>query len=293
MNDDKNPVFINRHGKKMSIGNAQLEAAPVVTKPVKSTPEPALDRVRKLKGGRRSKKKLVILAVVLLGLLLIPVVGGEIVRARYISSRDGAKAQLTKFASDTVVPAQKKKVTAAVLADTATRVEKIRDDACAGGLADNLATLYPRAKTALRDCITFKQKVAAIATSLRDIESQARYLESLAPVLTPVSTTAIDEFAVIASQLSNWQAFHEALEKLSPAASQRAVHEQLKMQTKTIVDTWSALNTANNNQDGAAFTAAEKKLSESYEAFRTSGESLAAVLHDSQTKLTAAYQHIE
>lgn len=295
MNNDQEPFFVNRHGKKVTQDGATLETPPSEEKFIapaaqveKPTEKPK--KIRKKRNKKPVKKTLLILSVILLGLLLIPVVGGELVRARYVSSRDGAKAELVEYATKTVIPQQKKRVTLAQLNDAGTKVEKIRDDACDGGLTDNLAMIYPRARTAFDECITLKQKVAAVAVNLRDIESQARYLEALAPALSTATKPTTDEFAVISAQLTNWQILNEELAKLSPAATQRAAHDQLKLQTKAIVDGWSALNTANNNQDAAAFADAEKKLGEAYEAFRTSSNSLADILNDAQTKLTGSYK---
>lgn len=284
-------TFINRHGKKVSLDGTQLEVPPV-SEPSRvqhqvTTKSPKIKKVRK----RRSVKKVFrVFAILLLALLLIPVIGGEIVRARYISSRDSAKAQLVEYATKTIAPQQKNQVTTNQLADAAERVEKIRDDACDGGFTDNLASIYPRAKVAFDDCIILKRKVDAIAVSLRDMESQVRYLDALTPVIDPVSKGTTDEFAVISAQHENWRALDDALVKLSPAASQRAAHEQLKLQSKVIVGAWSALNSANNNQDAAAFADAEKKLGEAYETFRSSSSILFKILNDTQTKLTTNYK---
>ena len=292
MIDDQDEVFVNRHGKKMSLDSTTLETPPMEEK--LAVPTTALvKKPQKVRGTRNKKpvkKMLFILIIILVSLLLIPVIGGELVRARYVSSREGARAKLIEYATKTVVPQQKKRVTLAQLSEAATKVETIRDDACDGGLTDNLATIYPRAKTALDDCIVVKQKIAAIAVNLRDLESQVRYLESLVPALSTATKSIADEFAVISAQLTNWQTLNEELSKLSPAATQRATHDQLKLQTKAIVDAWSALNTANNNQNASAFAEAEKKLSESYEAFRTSSSALSTLFNTTQTNITTSYK---
>lgn len=291
MNDDKEPVFVNRHGKKMSQDGATLEVPPVNETPF--IPPPQAKPPKKVRVRRRSRftrKKLMVVGLVILGLLLLPVIGGELVRARYISSREGARAELVSFVNKTVIPQQKKQVTLTGLGEAAAKVESIRDNSCAGGFLDNLADLYPRATEAFRDCVTAKQKIAAVAVGLRDMESQVRYLESLSPALSTVTKISTDDFAVISAQLANWQILNEELGKLSPAATQKTAHDQLKVQTKAIVDAWSALSTANDNQDAAGFAAAEKKLGEAYEAFRTSGSVLTTVLSNAQTSITNSYK---
>jgi len=291
MSDKQDEVFVNRHGHKVALDGAAFEAPPV-SEPV--PPEQQMrtkpKKVRKVRNKKPTKKLVLILLFVLIGLLLVPVAGGELVRARYLSSRDAARTQLVDYATKTVVPEQKKQVKLAQLSEAADRVEKIRDDACDGGFTDNLALMYPRAKTAFDECIALKLKVAAIAAHLRDLESQVRYLDTLAPVIDPVAKDTAEGFAIISAQHENWRALDEALGKLSPAASQRAAHDTLKAQSKAIVNAWSALNTANNNQDGNAFKDAEKKLGEAYEAFRTSGAELEGVMSETQTKLTVSYR---
>lgn len=293
--NDEDKYFVNRHGKKMSLDGAALETPPPEEKFVPPTPQAEKPtekpkKIRKKRNKKPMKKILLIFLVILLGLLLVPLVGGELVRARYISSRDGAKAQLVEYATKTVVPQQKKRVTLAQLSEAAKKVETIRDDACDGGLTDNLAMMYPRAKTAFDECIGFKLKIALLAVNLREMESQVRYLQSLAPALSTATKPTTDEYAVISAQLANWQTLNEELGKLSPAATQRATHDQLKLQTKAIVDAWSALNTANDNQDAEAFADAEKKLGEAYEAFRTSSSDLSALFNTTQTNITTSYK---
>lgn len=292
MSDDKDNVFINRHGKKMTLDGTPVDL-PVIDEPVASLPSQTTIKPKKVKKVRNKKpiKKVLAIILIFLGVLvLIPVVTGELVRARYAASHDGARKELLEFAAETVVPQQKKQMKLVQLSEAANKVEQIRDDACEGGLLDNMATLYPRAKAAHGQCIALKQKIAAIALGLRDMENQVRYLEALAPALEPVAKGTTEEFAIISAQHENWRALTEALAKLSPAASQRAAHEQLKLQSQAIVDAWSALNTANNSQDAAAFAAAEKKLGEAYEAFRSSSSALAKVMNDTQTNLTASYK---
>lgn len=291
MSDEQEKTFVNRHGHKISAGGAALEVPPEPTSSPISEPKPVKPKkVRKVRNRKPLKKRMLISSVIFLGFLVLPLVGGELVRARYLSSRDGARAQLIEFATKTVVPQQQKPMKLAQLTDVANRVEMIRDDACDGGFTDNLATIYPRAKEAYSQCIAFKQKIAAIVANLRDMESQVRYLDALAPVIEPVAKDTSEGFAVISAQHDNLRTLDEALGKLSPSASQRAAHDKLKSQSKAIVNAWSELNTANNNQDAAAFAAAEKKLGEAYEAFRSSSAVLAGIMNETQTKLSASYK---
>lgn len=293
MSDKQDEIFVNRHGHKVSVDGADFEAPPIPEPIVLGQPEKASvkpKKVREARTKRPGKKLALVLVAILVGLLLIPIASGEIVRARYASSRDDARVQLTEYATKTVISQQKKPMKLAQLSGAADRVEKIRDDSCDGGFTDNIAMIYPRAKTAFDQCIGLKLKIAAVAAHLRDLESQVRYLDTLTPVIDPVAKDTTEGFAIISAQHENWRALNEALGKLSPAASQRAAHDQLKTHSQAIVDAWSALNTANNNQDAKAFAAAEKKLVESYETFRSSSAALTGIMHETQSKLTASYK---
>ena len=288
MSDETPKTFVNRHGHKM--GGA-IEAPPVTEPFHPATPDTTKPpKVKKVRAKKRSKKALVITALVVLAVLLIPVVGGELVRARYLTTRDNARKQLVEYATKTVLPQQKKQMTVAQLSDATSRIDAIRDHACDGGFNDNLASLYPRAKEAYDQCIAFKHKVAVLASGLHDLESQVRYLQSLSPLLTPIAKGSDEGFAIISAQHENWRAFDESLAKLSPAASQRAAHDAMKTQSKAIVEAWSTLNTANNNQEAAKFSEAEKKLSDGYEAFRSASSSLSAIMKQTQAEIAASYK---
>lgn len=298
MNDQEEKFFVNRHGKRVSSDGAVFDEPPVAEKIAEPTRPPVAQpvsvpkpkKIQKVRNKKPIKKLMLTLLAALLILLLVPIAGGELVRARYLSSREGARTQLVEYANQTVVPQQKKQVKLAQLSGAADQVEKIRDDACDGGFTDNLAMIYPGAKEAYEQCIAFKQKVATVAVNLRDMENQVRYLEALAPVIEPVAKDTSEGFAIISAQHENWRTLDEALGKLSPSASQRAAHDKLKSQSKAIVDAWSALNTANNNQNAAAFADAEKKLGEAYEALRSSSAVFAGIMNETQTKLTASYK---
>lgn len=292
MSSEKETEFVNRHGKKVSVDGAELVEVPRAAAPTEVVRPQKVEKTQKPRRKRSRRKLLLVLILVVAGLLIAPVLAGEAVAARYTSSYKTAKSELVNFATGTIVPQQKNQMTLAQVTQAMEKVEQIRDGVCEGGLTDNIANLYPRANTALQECISFKQKVAAVASGLRGIESQVRYLESLEPVLEPVSKGTTDEFAVISAQLENWKMLGETLAKLSPAASQRASHDQLKAQASTIADGWSALNTANSNQDATAFADAEKKLSTSYEALRSSRTALVKTLLDAQARLTTNYKQL-
>jgi hypothetical protein len=288
MSDDTQKTFVNRHGHRVT---GSLEGPPplATTQPKASKP-PKVSKVKKTRNKKSFKKIATPIVLVTICLFLVPLAGGELIRARYITSTETGKNQLIEFAASTAVSKQRKQTTLTELSAAAGRVEKIRDDVCDGGFTDNLAMIYPRAQEAYQGCISLKGKIVQIAAALRDMESQVRYLQALAPIIEPVAKNNDDGFAIISAQHENWRALNESLTRLSPAASQRASHEKLKAQSKAIFEAWSLLNTANNSQDGAAFVDAEKKLGETYEAFRAISADLSKVMNDTQTKLTTAYK---
>lgn len=293
MSNKQDDVFVNRYGHEVSVDGSDFVSPPKpepVTHQPSSNPPKKPAKIRKVRNKKPTKKLMLVLLIVLIGLVMIPVLGGELVRARYVSSRDGARAQLVEFATKTVAPQQKKQIKLGQLSASADRIEKIRDDACDGGFTDNLAMMYPRAKSAFDKCIALKLKIAAVAAHLRDMESQVRYLEALTPIITPVAKDTTEGFAIISAQHENWRTVNDALGKLSPAASQRVAHNQLEQQSQAIVDAWSELNVANNRQDATAFAEAEKKLGEAYEAFRSSSATLTGIMNETQSRLSASYK---
>lgn len=298
--DDKPSFFVSRRGKQIGVhevdlGGIDIEKdkeqvgkaeTQVQTKPVKRPLRP-----RQRTGWNR--KKSIITAIVVI-ILLLPVALAELVTAQYTSGIDGAKGDLASIVNSSVLPAQKKDtVTADQVRTVGDKVNDIVAHMCRGGLLDNAAQLYPRAKSALTQCKSQQSQYAALASGLYALEAQARYLEKVDGLVKPVATPITDEYAVIGAQQTAWQAVVDGMKKLSPPDAMKSAHSELSVHVSAAAGAWSKLNTANNSQDATAFQEAEKTLSTEYEAVRATSAQFTAVLADTQAKITASYNALK
>lgn len=299
--EDKPAFFVSRRGRQVGVhevdlGGIDIEKdkeqtdkveTQVRTKPAKQSPRP------KQHIGWSRKKKTIITAIVI-ALLLLPVVLAELVAAQYTSGVDGAKRDLASIVNSSVLPAQKKDtISADQIRNVGDKVNDIVAHMCRGGLLDNAAQLYPRAKSAHSQCKAEQSKYAALASSLYALEAQARYLEKVDGLVKPVATPITDEYAVIGAQQTAWQAVADGIKELSPPDAMKSAHSELLAHMTATAGAWSKLNTANNSQDATAFQEAEKTLSSEYEAVRATSAQFTSVLADTQAKITASYNALK
>lgn len=293
--DGKRPLgFVNRHGHQTNLESVDLAGVSIDAQPEAATehaeqkPKPQKSpKIRRKRHLRWSRKRTLILIAILAIIVIIPIILGEILRGQYLVSASDAKNALHSIIEKDVLPLQKKAdLTAKELSSVTDTLEKIRDDMCPGSAYDNLAMLYPRSKSAHQACIDQRGKIASLVTQLRDMENVLRYIEALRAALAPVSGTGKDAFAVIATQQTNWQTVSHTVQKLSPPTVLAAAHQQLVTHIKTIVEGWSKLNIANNNQDASAFKAAEKQLTKGYEAVRATESQFIESVHGKQATIS-------
>ncbi|MEO5499191.1 MAG: hypothetical protein ABIR46_01690, partial [Candidatus Saccharimonadales bacterium] len=256
----------------------------VVPSPKQSVTKPKRDRTPWSK-----RKRLTVLAVVL-AIVITPLIVAELVTAQYSTGTSGAKSDIDKLVSSTVLPAQKKSsVTADDVRNIAGKVNDIASQMCSGGLLDNMAKLYPRAKSAYDNCKETQNKYVTLTNTLYVLEAQARYLEKVDIVIKPVSVPITDEYAVIGSQQTAWLKAAEDFKKLNPPSEFKATHTELATHLNAVADNWSKLSTANNGQDPAAFEEAEKALNVEYEAIRSTSGEFVSILSSTQTNVLNAY----
>lgn len=306
MSDKNTPdapeFFVSRRGRQVGIHEVDLKDIDIESdesknpqsrsKTKSSQPVKEPKPVKTPQGTSRKKLWSIVLAVALL--LALPLVVAELVTAQYRSGVTNAKADMAKLVAADVMPLQKKSsVTADQLRTVAGKVNDVVGRMCRGGMMDNAAQLYPRAKTAFDDCKSAQRNYAALTAQLYAVESQARYLDQLGAQLKPVTTPITDEYAVIGAQQTAWLGAAENIKKLSPPEAMKSAHTDITTHVSAIADAWSKLNAATNAQDATAFTDAEKTLSAEYEAVRGSSTQLLGVLSDTQTQLTAAYAAIK
>ena len=304
--DDKPTFFVSRRGRKVGMHEVDLggidvdhdTTSEVPVTPVKRSKPEKVPRVRETpkvprERGRWTKKKTIILAAVV-ALLLAPILFLELVTAEYGRGVARAKSDLSELVSSTVLPAQKKTtVSADLIRSIAGKVNDTVGHMCRGGLLDNAAGLYPRAKSALVDCKAAQSHYSSLATNLYALETQARYLERVDALIKPVATPITDEFAVIGAQQSAWQNAADGVNKLSPPSAMKSAHDELTNHLSAAAAARSKLNTANNAQDAAAFQEAEKELATEYQAIRETSLLFSAVLGDAQAKINASYSNLK
>lgn len=307
--DDKPTFFVSRRGRKVGVHEVDLAGIDIdhdsnsdhaintpveSTKPVKTTKTAAPVKTSSAPNTPRAKrtwtKKKSFITVIVLSLLLLPLVAVELVAAEYSRGSSQAKADLSSLVSTVVLPAQKDTtISADQIRSIANRVNDTVGRMCRGGFLDNVAGLYPRASTELRDCKTTQAHYASLANNLYALESQARYLERVDAFMKPVATPITDEFAVIGAQQKAWQSASDGISKLSPPSAMKTAHAELSSHVSAVVSGWSKLNTANNDQDATAFQDAEKALATEYQAVRETSLLFSAVLSDSQAKINSSY----
>lgn len=299
---DAPEFFVSRRGRQVGIHEVDLKDIDIESdeskKPQprgKGKPSQPVKKPEPVKTPQQtSRKKPVIVLTVVALLLALPLVGAELVAGQYRSGVTNAKTDVAKLVAADVMPLQKKSsVSANQLRTVAGKVNDVVGRMCRGGMMDNAAQLYPRAKAAFDDCKGAQRNYAALTAQIYAVESQARYLEQLGAHLKPVTTPITDEYAVIGAQQTAWLAAAENIKKLSPPEAMKSAHTEIVAHVSAIADAWSKLNAATNAQDATAFTDAEKTLSAEYEAVRGSSTQLLGVLSDTQTKLTAAYTAIK
>lgn len=314
-NNDKRPLgFVNRRGHSQhDISSAELSELSIDEQPTTDAPEVAAPKeqksttqkpaqkptkskaqvVRRKRSFAWSRKKTLIVVIVILAIIALPVIFGEVLRAQYLASAKSAKESVKALATNEILPMQKKdEYKAAQLRTTTEKLEKIRDDMCPGALLDNIALLYPRAEEAHAACIAQRTKIASVATAQRDMLNMLVYIEGTNAILTRVGTPTGEVFAVVATEQSNWQSATDELKKLNAPTTLKAAHEQLVTAAASITDGWSKLNTAGNDQNAANFQAAEEQLTKGYEAVRATKAVYIESVNGKQATLTTASKNL-
>lgn len=283
--------FTNRRGHSLSIDDDGPGMQP--QQPIVSVPEPVRRPVK-----RRRRRQVVIpwkWIFIVVGIALAVILGTfEFARFTYASSVSGAKDQIKNLVATDVANASKQTtMTSATLASLSDKFKDISMSLCPGGLLDNYATIYPRAKQALSDCTAYRTKVEALVTALSTMSDEAKYLEQLQSIISPVTQPLPDQFAVLNSQLDNWKSVSTGLKAVIAPVSFQKVHSAFLQRIDAVVSIWIDLVAASNDQDSAKFSAAQAKLTDSYAAVRSSADELESMLGSTQTQLSAAYSALQ
>lgn len=303
---DKPTFFVSRRGKQIGVHEVDLSGIDIENESrnenpatiTKSTQMSVVDqepKPQKRTVGSKprfvwSRRKLLTGLGVILVILSLPVFMGELVAAQYAEGARSSRKELDKLIETQVLPMQKKKsFMAADVRRVGEDIDAIANSMCRGGLLDNIASLYPKAKKSLQECSRTQASYMTLMGTIYAIETQIKYLENVNKQLEPISTPLTDEFAVIDDQESKWNSVVDGLKKLSVPEIMGPAHAELTEHASSIIDNWKKLNAANAAQDNAAFLQAEQKLASEYEALRSVSSLYESTIVDAQTKLTASY----
>lgn len=262
-------VFVNRRGRRLSVDTDMTEEI-AKFESNKSTQKHAPMKIPKKTRQSLPRWQKTTLIVLLIALVIAPLVLGEVVRVSYDSSAGSSKSKLNSLIELKVMSAQKAdNLTAKQMLDIAADLKQLRDSTCAGGLMDNIATLYPRAKSAHDRCLAVRAGLASLTQPVQDLGEQLNYLEKIKPLIAVVGSEQSDQYAVIAAQQENWKNTADRLGQLSPPTSYRQTHDAFVEQVLNISELWTKLGQAYDARDAAAFGAGEADLAKAYEELRT------------------------
>lgn len=283
--------FTNRRGHSLSVDDEEPGMQP--QQPVVTAPELVHRPVK-----RRRRRQIVLpwkwIGLTLLIVIVLALGTFEFARFTYTSSINGAKDQVKNLVATDVTNASKQAtLSSATLATLSDKFKDVSMSLCPGGLLDNYAGMYPRAKQALADCTAYRTKVEALVTALAVLSDEAKYMEQLQPVMNPVTQPLPDQFAVLVSQLDNWKSVSAGLKAVSAPVSFQAAHETLKQRADVVVSLWVDMVAASNDEDSAKFTATQAKLNDAYGAVRASADDLETSLSATQQQLASAYAALQ
>lgn len=291
--------FVNRHGHRADMNRIDLSDISVENdgEVHTHTAEPQLTKpTRKHRSFKLnlSKRTLLIVGIVIAVLLLLPIVAGEVIAASYRSGASAVTGKLNRLISDKALPGQQKTpIKSSIIGEMAAGVDSVRSSTCAGGLFDNMAKLYPRAKSAYDDCIKKSGQLSSLSANLKKLESEDRYLESVLAATKTVTAPMTEPFAVIDGQQTNWVSARDAVKTLNPPNEWREQHQMLTKWVSAVADGWTALNAAQGAQDRPKFESAEKDLNAGYEGIRNTVDELLAGLHTAQNNVTTARKSLQ
>lgn len=292
--------FVNRRGhkaddlNKVDLTDMSIETDGEIqsSSPVETTESPKpMRRRRHFSWGKR---QWIITGIVVAVLIIVPVVSGEIITAGYRTGVASVHNRLATIVKDYVMPAQKQTtIKPASLGEIATKIDDLRAAICAGGLTDNLAALYPRAKSAHDDCIKKAGQLTDLSTAMKRLQSEVQYITDLQNATKAVTAPLSEPFAVIDAQQTNWQDTHDKLSKLHAPVEWQEQAVTLSRYAAAIATAWSSLNTAQDAQDKNGFEEAEKTLDRAYDGFRTTVTQMNAALQETQNSLTSARKALQ
>ena len=297
---DEQEVFVSRRGRRTTLDTIELgsmnidEEQPVVTTAIETPKNPRFKPIREFHMPRpqMSRKKIAIISVSVLAIILLPLALLEAVAWQYQRAGVSLKDDIGRIAKQSALPLQKKTASADAMSKPLSELRDATNRSCRGGLLDNIAGIYPRSKSALDQCNAMKAKANAVVLQFANLQNIQRYSESADAILKPALAASDSPYAVLPDQVSAWQTVAEKLKKLNAPNELKTFHASLVQVSQDIAAQWSAINTANNAQDKAAFDEAETKLGSFYESLRDLSPTVIGVQQDVQSSLSSAVDDI-
>lgn len=280
--------FTNRRGHSLVIDDEEVLTVDSVVEPIK---------LPKKKPKRRSKRASQVvkgIVFVVACLLIVVLATFEIVRFSFAVSVESARRQVDELvAGDVSLAAQKSPLEASTISSLQNKFKDVSMSLCPGGLFDNYASLYPRAKSALDDCTLYRSKVESLAVALGGMSDATRYLERLKPVFAPLTEPLPDRFAVLSSQQESWRTALTTLKEITPPYEFQSAHHVLVERVSAISSAWTHLVAASNTRNSAVFREIRDSLPGMYGAVRVSADDMEQVLSSVQTRLSGAYESLK
>lgn len=292
-------TFVSRRGKK--VGMHELDMSGIDIEKDKSVRLHATKtKQTKTLGAKKagpsrpaSRRALVVFAIIVGVAIGVPLLAAELVTAGYRTGVSSAHEKLKSYVDSAVLPVQKKDhVKADELRTVARGVDGIAHGMCRGGLLDNIAALYPRAKDALGSCKAVQTEFSSLVANLFTLEAQLRTIERANVCLAPAIAPTGDGYAVLGAQRELWHKASECVRGMSPSDQLRKTHGELKKHVEAVADAWRRLDESNSSQDSAGFMSAEKELATEYEAVRATTADVLEVVRVAQQDVIAVYANV-
>lgn len=273
--------FTNRHGKKVSVAGTEN------TSPVH---EPAIKPVaRPSKPGARTKRswslpKIRLPKQVWLGLgglllvgLLFGLISADSVKRSYERQTAAMKRSVTDrskqlFSSEATTETMLKDLRASLKAPSDCHVDGL-----------DIVSWYGPAHAARTACLATAEQYKKLQQSLNELAGISTYLNGLNDALASgLAMPAESGFAAIAEYEKAWSDGLEHLAKLTPPPAVQSSHAAIVAKAKPVRDAWNDLKTANTDQNADNFKAAEKKLGEAYNDFRSAASGVSQIINNEQ-----------
>lgn len=292
---EEQEVFVSRHGRRTKLDNVDLSGVNIEDEPTRKPAPPSeitSPKVRlrpeiHLPRPHMSRRQIAFTALGIVVAILLPLVALELIALQYRANGEALRKDVANIGTTIALPAQKSSAQDG-LDKTLSALASKRDGACRGGVLDNIAFLYPRAKDALAQCNAARADVSQLTTHLSHLKDIQAYSNSVSEILKPALAASESPYAVLPDQVATWQAATGKLKVVNAPGELKSLHDSLKQLVGNIETQWSALNSANNAQDQAAFSAAEAKLGSFYESMRELSPTLTEITLKVQSDVTMA-----